>query len=97
MVKPEGYAVGLFPGSDMATEELQLRKGDRLFLYSDGLVDCTNPAAIGSAPGVSWTWSRRAGDCRSPSWCRPLRREIVQWRGSESFADDVSLLALERE
>jgi hypothetical protein len=26
-----------------------------------------------------------------------LRKALVAWRGSESFADDVSLLALEKE
>ena len=97
MVKPEGYAVGLFPSSDVATEQLQLRKGDRLFLYSDGLVDATNPA------GLRFSSSRLA-ELVTAGAGRPLieviaslRKALVSWRGSESFADDVSLLALEKE
>ena len=97
MVKPEGYAVGLFPGSEVASEELHLKKGDRLFLYSDGLVDCTN------SEGARFTSARLAeliiaGRARPlPELVESLRKELVAWRGSESFADDVSLLALEKE
>jgi len=97
MVRPEGYAVGLFPGSDVATENLTMEKGDRLFLYSDGLVDCTN------REGTRFT-SGRLIDLVTAGTAMPLadllkslREQIVGWRGSESFADDVSLLALEKE
>ena len=97
MVQPEGYAVGLFPSSDVAMEELQLRAGDRLFLYSDGLVDATN------AVGVRFSSSRLA-ELVTASAGRPLSELVasisaglVAWRGSESFADDVSLLVLEKD
>ena len=97
MVKPEGYAVGLFPGSEVASEELRLKKGDRLFLYSDGLVDCTNSA------GARFTSTRladlvTAGRARPlPELVESLRKELIAWRGSEAFADDASLLVLEKE
>jgi PAS domain S-box-containing protein len=96
-LKPEGYAVGLFPGSDIATEEFKFEKGDRLYLYSDGLVECANSG------GMSFSAARLA-DLVTEGKSLPLagqvqvvHREVVAWRGSESFADDVSLLALERE
>lgn len=97
LVKPEGFAIGLFAGSEVVTEELLLQKGDRLFLYSDGLVDCTN------AMGARFTETRlmdlvKAGR-RLPltDLVESLRQQIMAWRGEHAFADDVSLLALERE
>ncbi len=97
MVKTEGYAVGLFPGAEVASEEVQMEKGDRLFLYSDGLMDCANPA------GASFG-ARRLEEAVKAGRNQPLaevvagiRRELVAWRGSESFNDDVSLLVLEKE
>ena len=96
-LKPEGYAVGLFPGSDIATEEFRLEKGDRLFLYSDGLVDCTNSGGMTfSAPHFADLVTEGRG-LPLAEQVAAVRREVVAWRGSESFVDDVSLLALERE
>jgi sigma-B regulation protein RsbU (phosphoserine phosphatase) len=96
-VKPEGYAVGLFPGSDIASEDLGLSPGDRLFLYSDGLVDCTNPAGVRySSTRLMETIKAGRGAALADA-VESLRRDVIEWRGSESFADDVSLLALEKE
>jgi PAS domain S-box-containing protein len=96
LLKPEGFAVGLFPGPDIVTEEFRLEKGDRLFFYSDGLVESTN--ADGVVFGVP-----RLTDLLMETRAVPLAEQLVAvrqaaaaWRGSESFADDVSLLALER-
>jgi sigma-B regulation protein RsbU (phosphoserine phosphatase) len=97
MVKPEGYAVGLFPGSEVASEELHLSAGDRLFLYSDGLVDSTNAA------GARYTSARLVEKIKAgrgtplAQLVESLRGDLVKWRGSESFADDVSLLVLQKE
>jgi PAS domain S-box-containing protein len=97
MVKPEGYAVGLFPGSDVAAEEIHMAAGDRLFLYSDGLVDCTNAAGVrysSARLGEKITAARKAA---LPELVDGIRADLVAWRGSESFADDVSLLVLQKE
>jgi len=95
-VRIEGYAVGLFPSADIFSEEMVLDRGDRLFLYSDGLMDCANPS------GASFG-ARRLEDAIKDGRGKPLseavgnlREAIVKWRGSEIFNDDVSLFALEK-
>jgi serine phosphatase RsbU (regulator of sigma subunit) len=97
LVKPEGYAIGLFPRSETAVAEFLLEPGDRLFLCSDGLVDAT------SAAGERFS-SNRLVEMITAEKGRPLAdlvaflgARIGQWRGSESFDDDVSLLAFEKE
>ena len=85
------------PGSDVATEELRLDKGDRLFLYSDGLVDCTNKDGARFTSGRLVELITAGKTLPLAELLGSLREKIVQWRGSESFADDVSLLALEKE
>jgi sigma-B regulation protein RsbU (phosphoserine phosphatase) len=96
-LKTEGFAVGLFPNADVVAEELVMQKGDRLFLYSDGLMDCANPA------GVSFG-IRRLEDTIKAGRSTPLsalvqdlRESVLRWRGSEVFNDDVSLLAVEKQ
>ena len=97
MVRPEGYAVGLFPSSDVASEQLRFEPGDRLFLYSDGLVDCTNPAGTRFSSARLVDLVKTGSKAPLADLMETMRRELVAWRGSESFADDVSLLALERD
>jgi PAS domain S-box-containing protein len=96
-VRPEGYAVGLFPSADIATEELRMERGERLFLYSDGLVDCTK------STGERFT-SARLAELIESGREKPLAEvigsietAITAWRGAEPFADDVSLLVIEKE
>src|SRR5262249_53401854 len=37
-----GFPVGMFPGIEYDYEEFELRSGDRLILYSDGITECQN-------------------------------------------------------
>ncbi len=96
-IKPEGYAIGLFPEMDMPVEEFRLEKGERLILTSDGLIDCTNPS------GARFT-AKRAIEAMQENKGKTLREAVdavdtavLSWRTSDRFDDDVSLLALEKE
>jgi PAS domain S-box-containing protein len=96
VLKPEGFAVGLFPRAEIATEEFRFEKGDRLFLYSDGLVDCANSGGMTFSAARFSDLLVEGRGLPLAAQLQAVRRELVAWRGSESFADDVSLLALER-
>ena len=96
-VKPEGYAIGLFPRAEAMTEELVLERGDRLFLFTDGLVECVSPKGerFSSARLVELISSQRQSGL--PEAVEAIGAEIDRWRGSDAFDDDLSLLALEKE
>jgi PAS domain S-box-containing protein len=95
VVPREGsYPIGLAP--DLYTEkEVQLRPGDRLYLYSDGLTDVHNSA------GEMFAHERLAdhlNDARELSLSASLSsllRRLEDWNGSPRFKDDVSVLGLE--
>ena len=72
-VRIEGYAVGLFPSADVVSEDLDLDSGDRLFLYSDGLMDCANPG------GVSFG-SRRLEEAIKAGRSKPLSAAVADVR-----------------
>jgi serine phosphatase RsbU (regulator of sigma subunit)/PAS domain-containing protein len=96
-VRIEGYAVGLFPSADVVSEDLDLESGDRLFLYSDGLMDCANPTGVSfGARRLEEAIKSGRGKLLSDAVAE-IRKAVVTWRGSEVFNDDVSLLALEKE
>lgn len=96
LLRPEGYAIGLFPKAEAAAEEVRFAKGDRLFLYSDGLVDATNAAGerFGSARLTDLAKRHRSTDLRET--VEAIDAEVRAFRAGPAFADDVSLLAVER-
>jgi PAS domain S-box-containing protein len=97
LLKPEGQAVGLSPGPEVTTEQFVLGKNDRLFLYSDGLTECTNRVGerFSSEQLIQCISAGRRMTLRDA--VASVREELAQWRGNDPITDDVSLLALERE
>jgi len=90
-----GMPVGLLSDASYSTVESSLAVGDRLYLYSDGMIECEN--VHGEFYG-----SERLLD-RIQEW-RDLPitllgelfdGEIARWHGSETFDDDVSMVILE--
>jgi PAS domain S-box-containing protein len=94
-IKPEGYAIGLFPEADMKVESFRMDTGDRLAVASHGLLECTNPDGLPFA-------SKRLAERMLASRSRGLEEAVDavdaavrEWRAGD-FEDDISLLALER-
>jgi serine phosphatase RsbU (regulator of sigma subunit) len=91
-----GFPVGMIPGVSYEKLEFDLGPGDRLFVYSDGLIEAEG----------------QDGEQFSESRLRQLVRETAaepssvlldridgvlrKWRGSETLDDDLSVLMLER-
>ncbi len=96
-LRPEGFAVGLFPKADPAVAELRLDKGDRLFLYSDGLVEATSAAGERFSSNRLVELLRTEKDKPLAELVESLGKQVSAWRGADDFDDDVSLVGLERE
>ena len=95
-IKTEGYALGLFADSSISEYDLALDDGDRLFLYSDELVECRDDE------GNQFSLQRLSRFLTEqhrhplPEVVRQLDDTIRAWRGHSRFDDDVAFLALER-
>jgi sigma-B regulation protein RsbU (phosphoserine phosphatase) len=90
-----GFPVGLLPDASYEDIEFQLRPGDRLFCYSDGIIECMD------AQGRQFSTERLIGHllqtCRQPltESLAELRSRLQGWRRGEHFDDDVSMIAIE--
>ena len=96
MFRSQGTLLGVFDEAEYQQDQLALEKGDRLLLYTDGLIE------VNDAEGNGWGYDRlKEGlDCgRDLPGHELLSRLITQARyhgGNRPFEDDVTLVLLER-
>ncbi len=89
-----GFAIGMIDEAEFDESVIDLRRGDRLFLHSDGLTEEVNghdeefgnerlfsAIADGQTLGLQDTIDS-------------LVQKVVAWRGDEHLRDDVSILAV---
>ncbi len=89
-----GPAIGWFPEARFEEHSIPLSAGDRLYFYSDGIVEAQNPA--GDFFG-SERLEAIVAACRGGSLAESLERverEVRAWCGTAGPGDDVSILAL---
>lgn len=91
-----GFAVGMLPGLEYDSVPFELTHGDRLFIYSDGIVECASPA--GELYGLQRLERFLAETALKPTGqvIDALRAELTEWRQCPEFDDDISLLILDR-
>lgn len=88
-------AAGLLPGFAYTSGETAFAPGDRLFAFTDGLVEATN------ASGTFFGDDRLCfilGQCSALEFdrtCNQLLRTVRDYTGTNALADDVCIVAME--
>jgi len=90
-----GTIIGLGTGAPFEEEEVQLRAGDRLFLYTDGITELAN--AAGDLYGEERLYEALA-EARGVSLedaCDRVIQSMSRFGDGRLPQDDVTLLAIE--
>ncbi|MFQ5627804.1 MAG: SpoIIE family protein phosphatase [bacterium] len=90
-----GVPIGMFPDIKYEEYEFDFTAGDRLFVYSDGITECTNQ--------MKCQFSQEKLLQRLSKWQKRslsellsnLKEELHNWRSEKTFNDDVSIMAME--
>lgn len=90
-----GLPIGLIPGADYDDSELLLAPGDRLFLMSDGITECSGTAGVDLGEDGLASMLLRLADLESPALLEALVWDLVAFAGTEQFNDDVSGVILD--
>jgi len=90
-----GYPVGIMPGLEYEELQLQLEKGDRLFLYSDGITECNDDRGEQFSEERLIKLIQGGQDLPEKELLDKIEESLRQWKGNDEFEDDVTLLALE--
>jgi len=90
-----GMPVGLLKDASYSSVNCSLEPGDRLYLYSDGMLECENEH--GEFYGSERLLARiqEWQDLPIDELGDLFDGEITRWNGSETFEDDVSMVILE--
>jgi len=91
-----GYPVGILCEADYEEERVQLGKGDRLIVYSDGITECTNEKGNAFSEQRLRQLLEEGQDLSLHDLLEKTKERLCQWRGNDAFEDDMTLLAMER-
>ena len=94
-LKAKGTPLGWFKTLKLEEEEIQLNTGDRLLLYTDGIIECTN------TDGVEFTEEKFREFIKTNSKLLPekfsneLLKHLRDYSGKDDFDDDLCLIVLD--
>ncbi len=95
LVGAGGMPVGMLPDISYDEIEFEFQKGDRLFVYSDGITECSNPENEQFSQERLIHHIETNRDRPLSQLLTSIEESLYTWSRSETFADDVSLLAIE--
>jgi sigma-B regulation protein RsbU (phosphoserine phosphatase) len=92
-----GFPVGMLPDVEYETTSFDLASGDRLFLYSDGVTECADPAGEQFSEPRLRRLLEELIDLPASAVTERVGRALLEWKGDDDHQDDITLLVLERE
>lgn len=90
-----GVPVGMLEGMTYDEYESTLGVGERLILYTDGIVECENMAGEQFGFLRLQNLLRQHGSKPLGSLIEEVRTALLSWRGHSVFDDDISLFVIE--
>ncbi|MBB4266498.1 PP2C family protein-serine/threonine phosphatase [Roseospira visakhapatnamensis] len=90
-----GFPVGLMARTHFEETVVDLTPIQRVAFYSDGVIECASPTGELFGMDRFQALLHNLRDLPLPRVPAEIRRRLAEWRGSDSFDDDVSLILLE--
>lgn len=91
-----GLVLGLQPGIEYTPDDVFLRAGDTLLLYSDGVTEAPGIAGEHFGEMRLAEQMRCAGGLSCSEWIARLADEVRAWSGTLGFHDDFTAVLLRR-
>lgn len=91
-----GLPVGMFAHAEVRAQTFSLAAGERLLLYSDGILDCPDPAGTAFGPERLRQFLHTHRACAVDDLAAALGAHLGDWHAKAPFDDDISLLLIER-
>ncbi len=92
-----GMPIGVAEGTKYEEIIIPLQAGDRLFLYSDGLIEAMNPTGEHFGKQRFFDFLIENQSVTLEESVQLLKKQIVSWSANQSLQDDLSILAIEMQ
>lgn len=93
----KGLSVGAKQGQDLVVQQLEVRAGDRLLIYTDGYCDqpggAEAPRSVGHRRIAAWLDELRSTEAEP--LLEALMQRLASWQGERQRRDDVTLLCID--
>ncbi len=90
-----GMMIGVMPDPGFADQRVHLQRGDKLLLFTDGVIECRNPQDELFRNERLESFLRREGHRPCQQLLQALENELSQFRNDCPFDDDVTVIVLE--
>jgi sigma-B regulation protein RsbU (phosphoserine phosphatase) len=94
-ITESGLPVGVIVNENYKSVLLNYHTGDRLFLYSDGIIECESPSGKMFGKERLREFIDKNRHLNISQIMSNLDQVIYAWRKKNSFEDDISMLVLE--
>ncbi|MBI5206302.1 MAG: SpoIIE family protein phosphatase [Candidatus Firestonebacteria bacterium] len=94
-LKTGDLLLGIFPGANFHENKIQLKKGDLLILYTDGIIEAINPKheLFGEERFIRTVFRNIKN--KGTHIKDAIYNEVVRFSGSEVLHDDVAILSID--
>ena len=98
-VGESGLILGFVPEARYTTTELPFTAGDRLVLYTDGLVEATSPTGRFFDPSRLREILKQRTDLSPERWADYVLERLAEWTGKPALEldDDLTLIVLDMQ
>lgn len=93
--RPSNLPLGVLPQTTYCQDQVQLEPGDRLFLYTDGVVECPNEAGEPFGPERLLATLQNAQDDRPQQIKQGVLNALRAHAGDSLSHDDMTLMLVE--
>lgn len=94
-VQSSGIPLGISKSIVLEEKEIQLAKGDRVFLYTDGLTECTDHARHQFGEDGFMTFIRANSTLSPNQFTEKLLSTLRSFSGRDKFDDDLCLIVFD--
>jgi phosphoserine phosphatase RsbU/P len=90
-----GLPIGLVREATYSSFEIGFGPGDRMLIYSDGLIECSDPdGATLEEAGLARLVAEHA-DLRGPAFLSALEQGLARFAGTDALGDDASAVVID--